>query len=114
MSRVDYGIVEVEIGGETYTLSPTIDCSRKMKRFGLGSPRKVLELLQDMDADDMAMVVAAGAGLGQKQLEPLAKAIHDDGTIHHAAKLIEFVVTLMNPTGKEPDLDAQEGEPEGE
>ena len=115
MSRVDYGSVDVKVGGEVHTLSPTIDCVRKLKRWGLGSPIEAIEACRKFDPDTLAVVLAAGSGQGQKQLEPLAKAIHDEGTITVTAPVIEFLQMLFNPTGKDLDEeDAKGDETEGE
>lgn len=112
MSRVDYGTVEISVGGETYTLTPTLDCVRKLKRWGLGSPLKAIEACREFEADTLAIVIAAGAGKGQKEFEPLAQAIHDAGTVNVTATVIEFLTLLLNPTGKERTN--EEDKPEGE
>lgn len=112
MSRVDYGTVEITIGDETYTMTPTLDCVRKLKRWGLGSPLKAIEACREFEPDTLAIVVAAGAGKGQKQFEPLAQAIHDAGVVNVTAEVIEFLTMLLNPTGK--DKTDEEEQPEGE
>ena len=110
MSRVDYGTVEIALGDETYTLKPTLDCIRKLKRWGLGSPMEAVEACRKFDPDSLAVVLAAGAGLGQKQFGPLAEEIFAAGTVNIAAPLIEFLAMLLNPTGKDQEEDKDEGE----
>lgn len=114
MSRVDYGTVELTVGDEEYTLTPTLDCVRKMKRWGLGSPMKAIEACREFDADMLAIVVAAGAGKGQKQLEQIAQDIHDEGVIEVTNHVVEFLTMLLNPTGKEQPDEKPEEKPEGE
>lgn len=114
MSKVDYGIVEVEIGGTTYTLEPTLDCVRKLKRWGVGTPMEAMKSIESMDPDTLAIIVAAGSKQGQKQLDPLAEAIHLEGTLNVGPKLVGFVGSLMNPTGKDIDELPDEGNDSGE
>ena len=116
MSQVDYGHVEITIGDEALTLTPTLDCVRKLKRWGLGSPMEAIEACRKFDADTLSIVVAAGSGKGQKQLEPLAQAIHDQGTSNVTAPVIDFLVMLLNPTGKtvDDDADSKEEDDKGE
>lgn len=108
MSRVDYGTVELTVGDESYTLTPTLDCVRKLKRWGLGSPLKAIEACRDFDVDNLAIVIAAGAGIGQKQIEPLAQLIHDAGVVNVTAPVVEFLQLLLNPTGKDKAEDEEE------
>lgn len=112
MSKVDYGTVEVEVGGESYTLLPTIDCIRKMKRWGLASPMAAIEACRGFDPEVLAIVIAAGSGRGQKDIGPISEAVHDHGTVSVTPKVIDFLVSLLNPTGRdaEPDKGATEGE----
>ena len=56
MSRVDYGTVEIALGDETYTLKPTLDCIRKLKRWGLGSPMEAVEACRKFDPGYLAIV----------------------------------------------------------
>jgi len=114
MSRVDYGTKEVTIDGETYTLTPTLNCVRNIKRWGLGSPMEAVEACRKFDPDALAVVVASGAGLGQKQLEKLADAIHYEGTVNVTAPVIEFLAMLLNPTGKDDEDEVKEDKDEGE
>lgn len=113
MSRVDYGTKEVIIDGKTYTMTPTLNCVRLIKRWGLGSPMDAVEACRKFDPDSLAIVVAAGAGIGQKKIEALADAIHYEGTVNVTAPVIEFLAMLLNPTGKDPELD-EDKESEGE
>jgi len=114
MSRLDYGTVDVEIGDETFTLKPTLECARQIKQAGLGGPIQAIKALQDFDADILAVVVAAGAGIGRKKVDDLAEKIHTAGTINVAPKVIEFVGKLINPTGRDLDEVQPKDQPEGE
>lgn len=112
MSRVDYGTVELSVGDEVYTLTPTLDCVRKLRRWGIGSPRNALEKCQDLDPDTLAIILAAGAGLGQKHFNELAEGIHNYGVVNVMNGIAEFLALLLNPTGKE--VDEQETKEQGE
>ena len=112
MSRVDYGTVDVEVGKDTYTLKPTLECARQIKAAGLGGPIQAIKALQDFDADILAVVIAAGAGIGRKKVDDLAEKIHFAGTINVAPKVIEFVGMLINPTGR--DAVEEKDSPKGE
>ena len=113
MSKVDYGTVEVEVGGETYVLSPTLDCIRKMKRWGLASPMAAIEACRGFDPETLAIVIASASGKGQKDLSQIAEAVHNQGTVVVTPKVMDFLVSLLNPTGKEV-WDSSGGESEGE
>ena len=110
MSKIDYGTVEVEVGDETYVLSPTIECVRRMKRWGLATPLAAIEACRGFDPETLAIVLAAGAGKGQKDISDLTEKVHYAGTVNVAPKIIEFLALLMNPTGKEIGEDKPEGE----
>jgi hypothetical protein len=112
MSRVDYGTVEVEVGDEVYVLSPTIECVRKMKRWGLSTPLNAIEACRGFDPETLATVIVSGSGKGQKDISPMTDAVHYEGTVNVAPKVIEFLALLMNPTGKEPDGDEEPKEGE--
>ena len=112
MSKVDYGTVEVEVGDETYVLSPTIECVRKMKRWGLATPLAAIEACRGFDPETLAIVLVAGAGKGQKEISDMTESVHYAGTVNVAPKIIEFLALLMNPTGR--DVDGDEAKPEGE
>ena len=103
MSKVDYGTVEVEVGDEVYVLSPTIECVRKMKRWGLATPLAAIEACRGFDPETLAIVIAAGAGKGQKEISDLTESVHYSGTVNVAPKIIEFLALLMNPTGKDAE-----------
>jgi len=112
MSKVDYGTVEINIGKETYVLSPTIECVRKMKRWGLSTPLEAMQACRGFDPETLATVIVAGSGKGQKDINPMTDDVHYAGTVNVAPKVIEFLALLMNPTGREIEdkEDADEGE----
>lgn len=110
MSKVDYGTVELKLGKEKYTLVPTLDCIRKMKKWGVGGPVQAVESLREMDADKMAVIIAAGSSRGQRELEDIAQAIHRDGVIHIVAPVAEFLNKLLNPTDRDPEDTKDKGE----
>ena len=115
MSRVDCGPGECTAGDEVYTLTPTLDCVRKIKRWGYETPLKAIEACQGFDADTLAIFVAAGTGKGQRDFGPIAQALFDEGTINVTGPIITFLQMLLNPTGKDKTEDAEdEDKPEGE
>lgn len=101
MSRVTYGTVDVEIGGETYTLKPTLKAMDKIQGRWPEGLRGAIAASSGLGARDLAFIVAAGTGMGAREAKDLPEAIFDDGTVHVAAPVIEYLSLLINPTGRE-------------
>lgn len=112
MSRINYGQVELELGDEVYTLKPTLNACEKIEaRWG-----SIISACRDAEAmkfsnADIALVVMAGAGLGQRQLQQIRQAVFDAGQVTVLAGVAPYLSLLLNPTGQ--DLDEEEPD-EGE
>jgi len=105
MSRVDFGQVEVQLD-EAVTLKPTLRAFEKISnRFG--GLRNAIQALSNMDIDSVAFIIAAAAGIGQRDMESLKERIFEAGVVKVMPKVTEYLVLLMNPTGKddEPEED---------
>jgi len=104
MPRVDIGTVEVEVGEEVYTLTPTLKAMQKVEaRYadvgGLsGIMNQAVRGTVPLGADELAFLIAAGAGLSQRQAKDLPEEVFQHGTIHIAPKCIEFLGSLAKPT----------------
>lgn len=100
MSKRNYGQVTLEIQGEEYTLVPSLKASDKIDgRFG--SAREAADAALKMSTHTLAHIVAAGAGIGQREFDGLREAIFKHGTANVAPKCVEFCLMLLNPTGSD-------------
>lgn len=118
MSRVDHGTVTLKIDGTEHTMKPTLRAMQKIQaRWPDTGLNGAISAAQGMLPDNLAYIVAAAAGVGQREAKELPEAVFQEGVARVAPKVIEFLVLLMNPTGKdsEPEEDADEEDPdEGE
>ena len=112
MSKLNYGCVEVEIGDKTYTLKPTIDAYDKIEgRFG--PIIQMLETRSFTSRDAMCFVIAMGAGIGARGASDIKQDMFASGTLNLLPKVTEYLMLLLNPTGKEL-ADEPEESTEGE
>lgn len=111
MSRVDYGTVELKLGDEVVTLKPTLAAYQKIDGR-MGGLRQAIESVSSMSIDSITYILAAGAGIGQKDSKDLAEKVFREGALHVLPHVTEYLMLLLNPTGKD---DSEAGEPdEGE
>ena len=105
MSRVNYGTVEVTVCDETYTLKPTLKAMDKIQsRFQeAGGLRGAIAACSGMGARDLAFIVAAGAGMGQREAKDLPESVFQEGSVRVAVPVLEYLMLLINPTGREDD-----------
>jgi len=108
MSRVEYGQVELQLD-ELVTLKPTLRAFEKISnRFG--GLRNAIQALSNMDIDSLAFIIASATNAGQKGMEPLKEQIFNVGVLKVMPKVTEYLVLLMNPTGKDEEAEeADEG-----
>lgn len=99
--RTDYGQVEVVLGDTAYMLVPTLAALQKIDRQ-YGSLREAAGRVAVLDLDAVCHVIAAGAGLGQKQAQALPQQVFDAGIAPVAAPVTEYLTLLLNPSGREP------------
>jgi len=99
--RSDFGIVVLDLNGDELELKPTLRAFQKIQnRFGGLS--QAIQGLSGLNIDNVAAVVAAGAGInGTKDTEKLKEQIFSTGVVNVIGKTSEFLALLMNPTGKE-------------
>ena len=102
--------VSLKVGGQTYQLVPTLDAMRKINRRH-DSIVSAMERVRVLDFDAVCAVVAAGAGLSQKQAERLESEIFEAGLVNATGPVAEFLGLLLDPTGKG---DSAEGDDAGE
>jgi len=105
MSRVDHGQVEFELGDNTITLKPTLKALMRIEAH-FGGMRAAIERCGDLSLDGLAVIVAAGAGMKPKDIQEDLFAEGITNVLPHAT---EYLLLLLNPTGKEA-----EEQPEGE
>lgn len=110
MSRIDYGTIEVTIAGTEYTLKPTLKAYQAIERR-FGGLRSALESCSNMSIDGIAAIIAAGANLDRDARKELPDAIFAEGSLNVLPLVTEYLMKLLNPSGKEPDGDE---EPSGE
>lgn len=100
MSRIDYGQVDIDLGGEVYTLKPTPAAILKINRQ-FGGLRSAMERVRDIDVDAVAVIVAAGAGLGGREAKDMPERIAAEGVASLAGPVSEYLAYLLNPSGRE-------------
>lgn len=100
MSRANYGMVEVSISGKTYELKPTLAAYQKIDTR-MGGLRQAIESCSNMSIDGLVFIIAAAAGIGQRDTGDLAQAVFEEGTMNVLPKVTEYLLMLLNPTGKE-------------
>lgn len=112
MSRVDYGTVEVVLGGDSFTLTPTLNAMRAIKmRWPDEGIQDAIQACRSMDADDLAFIVAAGAGMDSKEAKSLPDKVFSAGVGSVAPDAVKYLMLLLNPSGRtDYDEDEEQGE----
>lgn len=99
-SRLDYGTVDVELGGKIYKLKPTANAARAIARaFGglAGAEAAIIKL----DTAAIETVVIAGIGTTSKGgQEKLRDMIFAAGYLNFVAPCREYLYCLSNPSGE--------------
>lgn len=96
MARIDHGQVDIELGGETVTLKPTLGAMQKINRK-FGSLLAAAQQVQTMDFEALAFILAAGCG--RKSVE---QEVFETGVINLIGPAANYIAALMNPSGREP------------
>ena len=109
MSRSTYGTVEVDINGKSYELKPTLKAYEQIESR-MGGLRQAIESVSSMSIEVLASIVAIGAGRGMKDLQKVKEDIFAEGALNVLPKVTEYLMLLLNPSGK----DDIEGESSGE
>ena len=108
MSKASYGQVDIELGGETVTLKPTLRAYEKIE-VKYGGLRAAIQALSGMSIDAVSFVIGAATSTGQKDFPALQEKIFDAGVVTLMPKVTQYLVLLMNPTGKEAGEETPEG-----
>jgi hypothetical protein len=110
MSRVDYGQVEVELGGEVLTLRPTLDALEKIDRQ-FGSIREAASKVRSLNLGALVAVIAWGAELSPREAKALPQQVFDAGIVNVAPLVNEYLAYLLNPSGASGEESDGEGKP---
>lgn len=110
MSLLSHGQVEIELGGETVTLNPTLAAMEKINRH-FGSLREALTRCASLDFTGVVVVIAAGAGLGQEGTKRLPDQVFQAGILNVIGPVSDYLTTLMNPAGQSAGEGSGEGKP---
>ncbi|WP_145155561.1 gene transfer agent family protein [Pseudomonas oryzihabitans] len=98
MSKTLRGNVDLEIDGETYQLRPTLAAVRAIEaRFG--GLRGAAAGLHGTSVDAVAIIIAAGANLTEKQAEALPEKVWQHGVATLVPEVYKFLGALYNPRG---------------
>jgi hypothetical protein len=110
MGKTTYGQVEITLGDETYTLKPTLKAFETIEaRFG--GLRAAIDSVKQMSLGAATAIIAAGTGVGRNETKELKQAIMDEGLINVMPQITDFLMKLLNPTGKnDDDEDESSGE----
>lgn len=111
MSRANYGTVDVTVCGDVHTMKPTLKAMDKIQSRWPDGLRGAISASSGLGARDLAFIIAAGAGIGQRDAKDLAEAVFEEGTVRVAAPVMEYLTLLINPTGREDEPDSEEEDP---
>lgn len=106
--RSDYGQVEIDLGDEIITLKPTITAMQKIDRQ-FGSIREAVQQVSSLSFGAVAFVISAGSGMGQTEAKDLPDRLFRAGLMNVAPQLSEYLGMLLNPSGRNPDEQQEEG-----
>lgn len=118
MSKPELGAgdIEVEIGGEKYTLKPSLGACMALTSdpAGLiGSENSLFMRIGKLDITVMARVIRLGLGVGAGALRDLEEKIYSTGLTTLVDPLQQFLIVVVNGgrlPGKEDEKKAGEDE----
>ena len=113
MARATHGIVKVEINGKQHTLKPTLAAYEKIETR-LGGLRQAIESCSNMNLESLAYIVAAATNTSNKDIKGLKEDIFQEGALNVLPGVTEYLMKLLNPSGKEQTDGVQEEEEAGE
>ena len=114
MSRATYGTVELMLDKKKYVMKPTLKAYERIETR-MGSLRQAIEHCSNMNIATAALIVSAGSGLGTRQEEEIKEAIFKEGTLNVLPAVTEFLMKLLNPSGKNlEDEETEKDDGEGE
>lgn len=109
MSRATHGTIELEVGDKKYILKPTLAAYEKIEAQ-MGGVRQAMENCANMSIGSLTTIIGAASGIGSKEQKELKQAIFDEGTLNVLPKVTEYLMKLLNPSGK--DIEEEQGEEE--
>src|SRR6218665_1207933 len=97
-SKTLFGTTVVDVGGEGFTLVPTLDAVRRIEsRFG--GLRGANQALNALSVDGVAHIVASGAGLKPVDAEALVEKVWLAGVLEVSMQVTPYLAALYNPRG---------------
>ncbi|ARB26227.1 hypothetical protein HX787_20200 [Pseudomonas tolaasii] len=104
MSKTLFGTVEIRLGEETYTLTPTLSAVRAIEAH-FGGLRGASQAISSLSIEGCAVIIAGGAGLSGKAAAPISEQVWQEGVLEVATQLNAYLVALYNPRGAQPGKD---------
>lgn len=97
-----YDTVEIDLGDETLTLTPTLRASTVIHNR-MGGMTAAFKALNDMDFNAMTAIVVAGLPkLPDSEVKDLREKLYHFGIVNLIGPLAEFL-SIVNNGGKRPD-----------
>jgi len=113
MSRAKHGTIDVEINGKQYTMKPTLAAYEKIETR-MGGLRQAIESCSNMSIDSLTYIVAAACGIGNKEISNLKEEIFQEGALNVLPSVTEYLMKLLNPSGKDQEESKSEDKDSGE
>ncbi|MPQ83813.1 hypothetical protein F0170_07335 [Pseudomonas sp. MAFF 730085] len=104
MSKTLYGEVKINLGDETYTLTPSLGAVRTIEAH-FGGLRGASQAISSLSIEGCAVIIAGGAGLSGKSAAAIPEQVWQEGVLEVATQLNGFLVALYNPRGSQPGKD---------
>ena len=98
MSRTLHGTVEVQVGERTLVLQPTLKAVRAIESH-FGGLRAASEGLRAVGLSAVTIVLAAGAGLEERDTEGFAEEVWQHGAAELIPAATQYLYALYNPRG---------------
>ena len=118
MPRADYGTIELKLGKKEYTMKPTLKAYKKIENHfkneatGMQGLRLAIEDTSQLSIESTTFVIAAACGIGAREVPELEESIFAEGVAKVAAPVLEYLMKLLNPSGK--DIEESEDKESGE
>jgi hypothetical protein len=87
------GDVEIELGGKSVFLKPTLEAALRLSRGGASGPRVLAEQCMALNFDAVYAVIAAGLGRDDKALQV---EVFETGIINLFGACVRFVHIVSN------------------
>lgn len=97
MARLDHGQIDVELGGETVTLKPTLGAMQAINRR-FGNLREAIQQVESFNFEAVSFIIAAGCGR-----KDVSQEVFETGVINLMAPSANYLANLMNPSGRDQE-----------